>query len=376
MDINRNNRIRFRWSVYAAAAAALILISSGAGAVRIKDATTLAGVPDNQVVGYGLIVGLNGTGDGNKSAFTVNSIASMLEKFGITISASQIKVKNVAAVIVTSDIPPFSPVGTRVDVNVSSMGDASSLEGGQLLMTPLRGQDGVTYAVAQGPVSIGGFNINAGAGNVIRRNHSTVGRIPDGAIIRRQQGNSYLQDDTFTLSLNNPDFQSAINITNLINTMYRKKLASAIDSREIRVKIPPGYLDNPVAFIADVGNFDVELDKAARVVINERTGTVVIGGNVIIDEVAIAHGNLQVEITSRYGVSQPMPFGEGQSLVVPEVETVVKDKNARLLALRESSTVGEIASALNELGVTPRDIVAIFQALKEAGALNAELTIM
>ncbi|MBD3180328.1 MAG: hypothetical protein GF417_12555, partial [Candidatus Latescibacteria bacterium] len=180
----------------------------------------------------------------------------------------------------------------------------------------------------------------------------------------------------FTLSLNNPDFQSAINITNLINTMYKKKLASALDSREIRVKVPADYEDNPVAFIADVGNFNVKLDKAARVVINERTGTVVIGGNVIIDEVAIAHGNLQVEITSRYGVSQPMPFGDGQSLVVPEVETVVKDKHARLLAVRESSTVGEIASALNELGVTPRDIVAIFQALKEAGALNAELTIM
>jgi len=372
-----NNRIRFQWSVYAAViAVTLIILSSGAGAVRIKDATTLAGVPDNQVVGYGLIVGLNGTGDGNKSAFTINSIASMLEKFGITISTSQIKVKNVAAVIVTSDIPPFSPAGTRVDVSVSSMGDASSLEGGQLLMTPLRGQDGITYAVAQGPVSIGGFNINAGAGNVIRRNHSTVGRIPDGAIIRKQRGSSYLDDGTFSLSLNNPDFQSAINITNLINTMYKKKLASALDSREIEVKVPLSYRDNPVAFIADVGNFNVELDKAARVVINERTGTVVIGGNVIIDEVAIAHGNLQVEITSRYGVSQPMPFGEGQSMVVPEVETVVKDKHARLLAMRESRTVGEIASALNELGVTPRDIVAIFQALKEAGALNAELTIM
>ncbi|MBD3179186.1 MAG: hypothetical protein GF417_06070, partial [Candidatus Latescibacteria bacterium] len=191
--MNINTRIRFQWSVYTAALAIiLVLLSSGAGAVRIKDATTLAGVPDNQVVGYGLIVGLNGTGDGNKSAFTVNSIASMLEKFGITISASQIKVKNVAAVIVTADIPPFSPVGTRVDVNVSSMGDASSLEGGQLLMTPLRGQDGATYAVAQGPVSIGGFNINAGAGNVIRRNHSTVGRIPDGAIIRRDAGSTYI----------------------------------------------------------------------------------------------------------------------------------------------------------------------------------------
>ncbi|MCD6379223.1 flagellar basal body P-ring protein FlgI [bacterium] len=355
----------------------LFAFSFKAGAnVRIKDATQLAGIPDEQVVGYGLIVGLNGTGDGNKSVFTVNSIVSMLEKFGVTVPASDVKVENVAAVIVTAQIQAFTPVGTKMDVMVSSLSDASSLEGGQLLMTPLRGQDGNVYAVAQGPVSIGGFNIEAGAGNVIRRNHSTVGRIPDGAIIRRQPAGELTNNDMFKLSLHNPDFQSATNIVNHINFLYQMKLASALDSREIVVKIPPQYSKNHVAFIAEIGNMEVTLDKLARVVINERTGTVIIGGKVIIDEVAIAHGNLQVEISAKYGVSQPMSFGQGQSVVVPEIETIVKDKEARLFAMRKSSTVSDIASALNELGVTPRDIVAIFQALKKAGALNAELVIM
>jgi len=300
----------------------------------------------------------------------------MLEKFGVTVPASDVKVENVAAVIVTAQIQAFTPVGTKMDVIVSSLSDASSLEGGQLLMTPLKGQSGDVYAVAQGPVSIGGFNIEAGAGNIIRRNHATVGRIPNGAIIRKQPASNLLNGNEFKLSLNYPDFQSAINIVNHINFLYQMKLASALDSREIVVTIPPQYIKNPVGFIAEIGNMKVSLDKLAKVVINERTGTVIIGGKVIIDEVAIAHGNLQVEISSKYGVSQPMSFGQGQSVIVPEVEAVVKDKEARLFALRKSSTVSDIASALNELGVTPRDIVAIFQALKKAGALNAKLVIM
>ncbi|MBN2071813.1 MAG: flagellar basal body P-ring protein FlgI [Candidatus Krumholzibacteriota bacterium] len=346
------------------------------GTVRIKDVTSVAGVNNVQLIGYGLIVGLNGTGDGSKSAFTVNSIVSMLEKLGMTVSADDIKVKNVAAVVVTAELPPFTPVGTRLDVTVSSLGDANSLEGGQLLLTPLRAFDGSNYAIAQGAVSIGGFNIDAGAGNVLRKNHSTVGRVPQGAIVRKEQECELAKGNKFTLTLDDPDYQSVTNITNIINITLRKKLAYAVSSRAIEVRVPPEYELNPVAMIADIGRMEVTLDKVARVVINERTGTVVIGGLVSIDEVAIAHGNLQVEIKANYGVSQPMSFGEGQSIVVPEIETKVEDKEARLFAIRKSNTVSDIASALNELGITPRDMVAIFQALKIAGALKADLVIM
>jgi flagellar P-ring protein precursor FlgI len=344
--------------------------------VRIKDVTSIAGMQNKQLIGYGLVVGLNGTGDGKKSTFTVNSIVSMLEKFGVTVSASEIQVKNVAAVVVTAEVEPFTPVGSRLDVTVSSIGDASSLEGGMLLLTPLRSQEGNTYAIAQGPVSIGGFNIEAGAGNVVRKNHSTIGRVPDGALVKKRAETRFANNSNFTITLDNADFQSATNIANHINIAYQMKLASAVNSKEITIKIPPGYSKNPVAFVARVGKMEVELDNVARVVINERTGTVVVGERVTIDEVAVAHGNLKVEIKARYAVSQPSPMGMGESIVVPEVETKVEDREARLLTVRQSSTVSEIASALNELGVSPRDIIAIFQAIKEAGALKAELVIM
>jgi len=370
-----------RRSILAVCAAISLIASLGAAAplhckVRIKDVTSVAGMDGKQLIGYGLIVGLNGTGDGSKSVFTVNSIVSMLEKLGITVSPSEIKVKNVAAVVATAEIPPFTPLGTRVDVTVSSLGDASSLEGGQLLLTPLRGADGITHAIAQGAVSIGGFNISAGAGNVVRKNHATVGHIPEGALIKEGLGGQLASGNKFVLVLDDPDFQSATNITNSINKRYRMKLASSMNSRMIEVRVHPTFEKNPVSFIAEVGGMEVLLDKAARVVINERTGTVVVGGNVSIDKVAIAHGNIKVEIRASYGVSQPWAFSEGQSLVVPEIETKVEDKVARLFAIRESNTVSDIASALNELGITPRDMIAIFQALKRAGALKADLVIM
>lgn len=344
--------------------------------VRIKDVAKINGMENEQLIGYGLVVGLNGTGDGTKSTFTVNSIVSMLEKMGVTVSIDEIRVKNVAAVMVTAEMPPFTPKGSRIDVTVSSLGDASSLEGGQLLMTPLRSPDGVTYVLAQGPVSIGGFNVNAGAGNVIRKNHSTVGRIPNGGIVKKSRDDDIINDDQFTLVMDDPDFESVTNIANQINFKYKMMIARALNSRLIKVKVPPQFKMNPVRFIAEVGEMTVEVDKPARVVINERTGTIVIGGNVVIDEVAIAHGNLKIEIKANYGVSQPMAFASGESVVVPEIETVVENKEAKFFAVRPSSTVGDIASALNELGVTPRDMVAIFQALKQAGALKAELVIM
>ncbi len=371
-----NNNGCFRMITAAIIVLAVLPPAGASCTVRVKDVASVAGTNDIQLIGYGLIVGLGGTGDGNKSAFTVNSIVSMLEKLGITVSPEEIKVKNVAAVVVTAELPPFTALGTRIDVTVSSLGDASSLEGGQLLLAPLRAYDGVTYAVAQGAVSIGGFNIDAGAGNVFRRNHSTVGRVPEGAIIKRQPEGEVVTDNKFILTLDDPDYQSVTNIAEQINNTFRMKLASALNSKSVEVSVPPEYRLNPVAFIANVGRMEVALDITARVVINERTGTVVIGGEVEIDEVAIAHGNLQVEIRASYAVSQPMAFGDGESVVVPEIETKVEDKEARLFALRESNTVSDIAAALNELGITPRDMVAIFQALKRAGALRAELVIM
>jgi flagellar P-ring protein precursor FlgI len=364
-------------SSIAAALIALAALGSGAAAsVRIKDVASIAGIESTQLIGYGLVVGLNGTGDGNKSVFTINSIVSMLEKLGITVAAADIRVKNVAAVMVTAELPTFAQPGMAVDVTASSLGDATSLEGGLLLMTPLRASDGLVYAVAQGAVSIGGFNVDGGAGNVVRKNHTTIGRVPGGASVSREAPGAARLGSSFLLTLDDADFQSAAGVVNEINAAFRAKVASALNARVIQVDVPEQFRANTVSFVAAVEAIEVTLDKPARVVINERTGTVVVGGEATIDEIAIAHGELKVEIKASYDVSQPFEFSDGSSIVVPEIETTVHDAAARMFAMRPSNTVSDIAAALNELGVTPRDMIAIFQALKRAGALQAELIIM
>ena len=354
-----------------------IALPGPAGAARIKDIASVDGSLGEHLIGYGIIVGLNGSGDGGKTGFTAHSVAGMMEKFGHTLDPTELKLKNVAAVMVTATLMPYSKSGGSLDVTVSSLGDATSLEGGILLMTPLiRQADGAQYAIAQGPVSIGGFNVDAGKGNSLRQNHSTVGRIPAGGQLIRDWDGQLLRDNRVELSLHNPDFTTADNIARRINSAIGTEAARVFGAGRVSVWIPADRERDRFGFIAQVENLSVDTDLPARVVINERTGTVVVGEHVTIHDVAIAHGNLRVEIRTDYRASQPAPFGEGESLLIPEVNATVASGEGQLAVFGLSNTVEQVARALNELGVTPRDMVAIFQALKSAGALEAELVIM
>ena len=303
-----------------AAAVAVILAFSAAeagAASRIKDIAHIDGLKKEMVIGYGLVVGLAGTGDGRKATFTMQSLQSMLERFGVTIDAEEIKVANVAAVMVTGEIDPFMRVGSSIDVTVNSLGDASSLEGGTLLATPLIGVDGNLYALAQGSVSIGGFNVSGGAGNTIRQNHTTVGKVVGGGVVQQALELAYIRDGVFDLTVRDLDFYTVRSMTNTINATYGDGVAEGIDGRTVRVAIPTERRKAPTDFIAELQRLPVEVDVAARVVINEKTGTVVIGTGVEVGEAAIAHGNLKVEITTRYDVSQGAPFGDGSTTFSP-----------------------------------------------------------
>ncbi len=345
---------------------------------RIKDLAMLEGTTPEPLTGYGLVVGLSGTGDGQSAEFTINSVASMLERFGMTVDPSQLKLKNVAAVLVSAQLDPNASAGARIDVTVESFGDASSLEGGRLVMTPLLASDGTPCVIAQGSVSIGGFNIRSGANNSFRKNHATVGMIPNGGTVKRRLASTGLVNDgTVAWLLHNPDFNTAHDVASAINVKFAKKLAHAADAGRIEVKVPTAYDNEPVAFIAAVGDLLAHSDAPARVVINERTGTIIVGANVVLKEAAVAHGNLKVVVKTFYDVSQPSSFSSaGRTVVVPDVNTEVQDREARILRVPESSTVADVVTVLNDIGASPRDIIAILQALKQAGALQAELKIL
>ncbi|MCP4548359.1 MAG: flagellar basal body P-ring protein FlgI [bacterium] len=357
---------------------ALICLSAlTAQAARIKDIAMVNGVDGEHLIGYGIIVGLAGTGDGAKTGFTNHSVASMMEKFGHTLDPDDIKLKNVAAVMVTAKLPPYSLQGDQMDVTVSSLGDATSLDGGILLMTPLlRQADGLQYAISQGPVSLGGFNVEAGEGNSLRTNHTTVGMVINGGKLVRDWEQGVVRDNRIELLLHSPDFTTATNIAKTVNEAVGTSSAQARGAGRVSIWIPSELADATMDFISRVENLRVATDLAARVVINERTGTVVVGQNVTIKDVAIAHGNLRVEIRTGFNASQPNAFGSGTTLLVPDIRTSVSDDDARLAVLQANNTVEQVARSLNELGVSPRDMVAIFQALKRSGALEAELVIM
>ncbi len=347
--------------------------------VKIGDVASVVGVRSNQLVGYGLVVGLAGTGDGSSEKFTILSIANMLKKMGITLSdsiVSSLQTKNVAAVIVTATLPPFAKQGDRIDVTVSSLGDAKTLQGGTLIMTPLRAANGLVYAVAQGPVSIGGYNIGAGGGNKVRKNHPTVGRIPNGAIVEREVNVNINAKSSITLSLHNPSFQLATEIANRINQFYRKSIAYPQDSGSVRVVVPPMYRGNVVELIAQINQLPVKAISRPVVVLDEKTGTVVVGGDVTIEPVSISHGNLTVTIESKKKVSQPNPLAGGKTKVVTNRKITVKESKGTFLTFSKGAKVSDLVKALNKAGATPRDMMAIFQALKAAGALNADLEMM
>jgi flagellar P-ring protein precursor FlgI len=345
-------------------------------AARLKDLMEVEGVRGNYLVGYGVVVGLKGTGDGDQTKFTVQSVVNMLEKFGVRVPKEQVKLKNAAAVMVTAYLPPNVKLGQRIDVQVSAIGDAKSLQGGTLLITPLIGPDGQVYAVAQGPVSIGGFAAG-GAGAQVAVNHPTVGRVPNGAIVEREVPAGDLNSlDRITLSLRTEDFTTAQRVAEALNQYLRGNYAKAVDMKTIELEVPKTYRGRVVPLLAEIGNLEVRPDIPARVVIDERTGTVVIGENVRISKVAMAHGNLSVEVRETPQVVQPFPFGQGETAVVPRTEVKAKEEKARIVVLEEGATLGELVRALNAVGATARELIAMLQAIKEAGALHAELVIM
>jgi flagellar P-ring protein precursor FlgI len=352
--------------------------ASPAGATRVGDVARVMGVRDNHLVGYGLVIGLDGTGDRPGSGFTEFSMSSLLEELGITISAEDLRLRNVAAVLVTAELPPFAREGSPVDVTVSSIGSAQDLRGGVLVQTPLRGADRNIYVVAQGPISLGGFQVAAAGGARVQKNHVTVGRVPSGGIVEREVPFEIFATDFLDLVLDRPDFTTASGIAAAVNGAFGSGTATARDAGTVSIpmaKLPPGL--DPVTFASRVETLEIEPGRPARVVINERTGTIVAGGSVRIAPVAIAHGGLTIEVRARPFVSQPPPFGsEGaKTVVVPETEVLVTEGGA-VMAVPGATTLSELAQALNILGVSASDVIAIFQALKQAGALDGELVII
>jgi flagellar P-ring protein precursor FlgI len=346
-----------------------------AGGARLKDIATLQGPTSTPLVGYGLVVGLNKTGDRRQTVFSAQTLANLLERFGVAVSPSAIKIENVAAVLVTTDIGPYNQAGSRLDVTASSIGDAKSLQGGTLLPTPLRGPDGSVVALAQGPLSIGGFGAGAG-GTSVTVNHLTVGRVPRGALVQVGRPSAMPTDGVIRLAVNEPDFISARRIAAAINNELNADAARVVDAGTVAVAVPDRYRSSIPDLVARLEPLPVAVDSAARVVINERTGTVVLGGDVRLGPAAVAHGTLSVRIATELNVSQPAPFSQGQTTVTPKTGVSVDEGDSRLVALETGTTLADVVKALNALGATPRDIIAIMQALKAAGALRAELVIL
>ncbi len=345
-------------------------------ASRLKDLTLVEGGRDNQLVGYGLVVGLAGDGDSNAIA-TLRSVANVLQRYGLTVNATDLKAKNTAAVMITAEISAFLKPGARIDVNVASMGDAKSLQGGVLLQTPLVGADGRVYAVAQGPVAIGGFLGGAGGagGATVQKNHPTVGNISSGAIVEREIPATFVRDNVVRLLLHNPDFTSASRMADAINGRW-PAAANPLDAATIAVTLPPAYHGRDVAFLADLGQIEAAPDTLARIVINERTGTIVATSTVRLSQVAIAHGSLTITVTSNVGVSQPNAFNNsGKTTAVQSTQTDVNETKGGFTLINDPPSIDRLAAALNALGVSTREMMAIFQTLKRSGALQAELVI-
>lgn len=348
-----------------------------ASKVRIKDICQFQNMEETDLIGYGLVIGLDGTGDGNGTQFTTQSLTNMMERMGLTVDASKVKVKNVAAVMVTAKITNFNRNGTYTDVTVSSVGDASSLQGGTLLMTPLADGTGKVRAVAQGSVSIGGFNVQVDDGNKIINNYTLVGRVPNGAKISNElEGPKQTQKD-FYISLRSPDFTTANRIAERINVKYGMT-AFALDGGTVQVMIPDSlsHMVYRTRFISDIGQLTIVPDNTAKVVLNEKTGTIVAGEHVTIEPVAIAHGTITVNIESTPVISQPEPFSQGETIVTSDSRISINDEPAHVVHLEGVVYLSDVAKALNKIGAAPRDIIAIFQALKQAGALQAELIIL
>ncbi|MDQ7001365.1 MAG: flagellar basal body P-ring protein FlgI [Ghiorsea sp.] len=352
------------------------MVSTTLYAERIKDLADIEGVRSNALIGYGIVVGLNGTGDkANASPFTISSITAMLERFGVNVrpDINKLKPKNIAAVMVTAELAAFARPGQKLDVTVSSMGDSKSLRGGTLLITPLMGGDGQVYAVAQGGLSVGGFAIAGDGANTVK-NHPTVGKIPSGARIEKAAPKGFFADqEKVTIMLRNPDFTTVRRMKNIINKTLGKGIAKAVDAGTVEVWNVSG---DAIDLVAQLEQLELRTDRPAIVVIDERTGTIVMGQGVTIETVAISHGNISINVSESPDVSQPYAFSVGSTAITPNTNIQVKEDAAKLVILPRQVTLAALVSALNTVGASPSDLISVLQAIKAAGALHAELRIM
>jgi flagellar P-ring protein precursor FlgI len=340
---------------------------------RVKDISSIEGIRDNQLAGYGLVVGFAGTGDSQQATFPTQTLAAMLLRMGVSVPASSIRVQNLAAVFVSATLPPFARPGTKLDITASSAGDARSLEGGLLLMTPLYGTDGNIYAQAQGPLVVGGYAVNVN-GNVKQFNHPTVGRIPYGAMVERGLALDITRNDRFSILLNDADFKSAGAMAEAINSELGRPAARAYDSRRVDLFVKAG--EDVPQLLSRVEGVEVPIFPRAKVIVNERTGTVVIGGTVVLQPVSILHGGLAINVVTDFQVSQPGSFSAGTTQVTPVTRVEAKDKPVSRIELKQGATVDDLVRSLQTIGASARDVISILQAMKSAGALEAEIEVL
>ena len=355
-------------------ALAVVRADDTVGSALIRDIATVEGVRENPVFGYGIVVGLKGTGDRQQTVFTTQTLANVLQRMGVQIPGGTIRVNNVAAVFVTATLPPFSTPGTHLDVTVSSAGDAKSLEGGMLLLTPLYAADGEVYAAAQGPLTLGGYTAG-GSANSKQVNHPTVGRIPGGALVERDSSVDLEKMSMLTILLAEPNFSTAEQVAGAINREFHGVTAHVRDSRRIEVERGASEKDVP-AMLARIENLPVEIRRRARVVINERTGTVVMGRDVRLGAVSILHGSFSIEVATQFVVSQPESLSRGETKVVPDTTVNAREEPSRRIELNEGASVDQLVNGLQKIGASSRDVIAILQAIKAAGALDAELQVI
>jgi len=375
----RQTLTKFALKVFVASLSWLTLAAADSGPnrqVMVRDLTTISGVRENPLIGYGVVVGLKRTGDSQQTLFTTQTLANVLLRLGVTIAPAAVQVRNVAAVMVTASLPSFARPGTTFDVTVSSVGDAKSLEGGVLLLTAMHASDGDVYAEAQGPLTLGGYTVGGG-GNSKMVNHVTVGRVPAGGTVERDASLDLTRLTTVSLVLREPDFNAARDITAAINQDFAKPVASFVDSRRVDVSVAQSGIASVPMLISHVQNLAIFIHPPAKVVMNERTGTIVMGGDVKLSPVSVLHGDLTVQVSTTFAVSQPAPFSStGKTVVVPQTDLEAKEGPARSIALNEGASVEELINGLHAMGATAHDIVAILQAIKAAGGLQAELEVL
>jgi len=356
----------------------LVLARPSQAAMRVKELASVEGVRENQLIGYGVVVGLAGTGDKRQTVFSVQTLTNMLDRMGVSVSPSALQVRNMAAVMLTANLPPFAQPGVRIDITVAAVGDSTNLQGGLLLLTPLRGADGQTYAVGQGSVVTGGFVAGKGGGNSQTVNHPTVGRVPGGAIVEKAAP-SLAPSSKVRLQLRQADFSTAARVVETVNQHFStdgRPVARAENSGLVVIDTPSSFAGRPVEFVAQLESLNVDADRIQKVIINERTGTITLGKEIHIAPVAILHGNLSVEIRTSFDVSQPQALSNGKTAVTPQTSVDAKEEKAKSISLKQGGTVEDVVRALQAIGSSPRDVIAILQSLRAAGALEAEIEVL